>query len=453
MEAKRMAVLVVAVIVVVAVVAAVVITTSDNEEHLPEVERGPYNLNDISLPLDTRLVVCGNANNDDVIDEADHDIIRSIVNGESTWDEEANPLADAYPDGVIDQKDVDLMQNILAKNDCYVYYVDFQGQTVRVHYPITGTVGTMYYQQAQLAQLFGIWDDRVIACGSTSMSEISNPGWESLFSYGQGYNVDPETVAQSGVDTILCYTQNDTTAPAIKSMVANSDLDLNVLCINHEQLLRCVCTYGFLFDLEDISSEYLALADECSDSLYDSLVDVPTEEQPSVAIVMLYGTATTDQIRVLGYSETGNKHNLAVLINSIPNVNWIRADSGTGSYGTYVTSEWFLQNDPDYIVLVGSSMGASDDLGLDGIKQVYYDKCKEVFGETSAFKNGNIVCTSNGLLNGYSNPLVSLKLLSYVYPQIDVDHAHEAYNAWYEDYTCYTPDQKPSEIIFTVGGA
>lgn len=334
-----------------------------------------------------------------------------------------------------------------------MYYVDFQGQTVRVHYPITGTVGIMYYQQAQLAQLFGIWDDRVIACGSTSMSEISNPGWESLFSYGQGYNVDPETVAQSGVDTILCYTQNDTTAPAIKSMVANSDLDLNVLCINHEQLLRCVCTYGFLFDLEDISSEYLALADECSDSLYDSLVDVPTEEQPSVAIVMLYGTATTDQIRVLGYSETGNKHNLAVLINSIPNVNWIRADSGTGSYGTYVTSEWFLQNDPDYIVLVGSSMGASDDLGLDGIKQVYYDKCKEVFGETSAFKNGNIVCTSNGLLNGYSNPLVSLKLLSYVYPQIDVDHAHEAYNAWYEDYTCYTPDQKPSEIIFTVGGA
>lgn len=452
MDSKKIAAVVAAVVVVIAVAAAAALM-SDNGEPLPEVEKGPYTLNDIEVSSDIRLVVCGNANNDDVIDESDLDMIRAIANGETTWDEEANPLADAYPDGVIDQKDVDLMRNILAKNDCYVYYVDYKGQTVRVQYPITGTVGTMYYQQAQLAQLLGIWDDRVIACGSTSMSDISNPGWESLISYGQGYNVDPETVAQSGVDTVICYTQTDTTAPDLKSMVANTDMDLNVLCINHEQLLRCVCTYGFLFDLEDVSSEYLALADQCSDSMYESLKDVPTEEQPSVAIVMLYGTATTDQIRVLGYSETGNKHNLAVLINSIPNVNWIRADSGTGSYGTYVTSEWFLENDPDYIILVGSSMGASDDLGLDGIKDVYYNKCQEVFGQTSAFKNGNIICASNGLLNGYSNPLVSLELLSFVYPQIDKELADRAYNAWYENYTCYTPDQKPSEIIFSVGGA
>lgn len=451
MDYKKTA-LIAAVVVVIVIAAAAAVLTMGNDKPLPEVERGPYNLNDISLPADVRLVVCGNANNDDVIDQNDLDIITKIANGEASWDREANPLADAYPDGTIDQKDIDLMRNILAKNDCYVYYVDYQGQTVRVQYPITGTIGTMYYQQAQLAQLLDLWDDRVIACGSTSMSDISNPGWQDLISYGQGYNVDPETVAQSGVDTILCYTQTDTTAPALKEMVANADIDLNVLCVNHEQLLRCVCTYGFLFDLEDISSGYLALADECSESLYDSLKDVPTEEQPSVAIVMLYGTATTDQIRVLGYSESGNKHNLAVLINSIPNVNWIRADSGTGAYGTYVTSEWFLENDPDYIVLVGSSLGASDDLGEDGIRQVYQNKCEEVFGETNAFKNGNIVCASNGVLNGYSNPLVSLKLLSYVYPQIDSELADEAYDAWYSDYTCFSLDQKPSEKIYVVGG-
>lgn len=452
MDKKTLAIVAAVVVIIVAIAVAIVATGDDKNggEEIPEVAKGPYNLNDITLPLSTRLVVCGNADNNDIIDRNDLDMIQGIVDGKIKWDAEKYPLADAYPDGVIDQKDVNLMKNILAKKTCWVYYVDYKNQTVRVQYPITGTIGTMYYQQAQLASMFGIWD-RVIACGSGSLNDISSPGWESKISYGKGYNVDPETVVKSGVDTLLCYTQTDTTAPDMKKLVAETDIDLNVLCINHEQLLRCVTTYGFLFDLEDISQKYLKLADECSDSVYKSLKDVKTEDQPSVALVMLYGTATTDKIRVLGYSETGNKHNLATLFNGIPNVNWVRADRDAPSYGTYVTSEWFLNNDPDYIVLVGSSMGFSDGMTKEEIQQGYYKKCQEVFGETSAFKNGNIVCASNGVMNGYSNPLCSMKLLSFVYEQMDVSLADRVYASWYDDYTCFSVDQKPTEAFYRVG--
>ena len=448
---KKITIAVVVVIVAIAAIAAAVAMNGDEKEEIPEVEKGPYNLNDVVLPLSTRLVVCGNADNNDVLDEDDLRIIQDIVDGKTTWNQEENPLADAYPDGTIDQKDIDLMKNILAKKSCWMYYVDYKNQTVRVQYPITGTVGTMYYQQAQLASLFGIWDDRVTACGSGSLSDVSSPGWESRFSYGKGYNVDPETVVKSGVDTIICYTQTDTTAPDMKKMVAETGIDLNVLCINHEQLLRCVTTYGFLFDLEDISRKYLELADECSGSIHDSLENVATGDQPSVALVMLYGTATTDKIRVLGYSETGNKHNLATLFHDIPNVNWVRADLETPSYGTYVTSEWFLENDPDYIVLVGSSMGLSNDMSKEQIQEAYRAKCEEVFGKTSAYKSGNIICASNGVMNGYSNPLCSMKLLSYVYDQIDEKLADGAYDAWYSDYTCFTVEQKPTEAFYRVG--
>lgn len=451
MDTKKIIALAVALIAVVAA-AVILINNGEKGEDIPTVEKGPYTMEKISLPLDTRLVICGNADNNDVVDDKDLEIIQSIVDGKTTWNKESNPLADTYPDGKIDQTDVDLLKNIIHKKDCYIYYVDFQSETVRVHYPITGSIGTMYYQQAQLAMMLGLWD-KVTACGSGSLSEVSNPGWEKLTSYGKGYNVDPETVVSSGVDTILCYTQTDTTAPDMKKLVEKSKIELNVLCINHEQLQRCVATYGFLFDLESISSEYLALADECDQSLYDCLKDVPREDQPSVAIVMLYGSATTDKIRVLGYSETGNKHNLAVLMNSIPNVNWVRADLDNPSYGTYVTSEWFLKNNPDYIVLVGSSMGGTNDMTAEQYWKLYDDKCKEVFGETDAYKNGNIVCASNGSLNTYSNPLVSLKILSNVYSQIDGELADKAYNTWYDKYTCFTVDQKPSEGIYVVGGA
>lgn len=434
MNSKIIAVVIVAILAVAGI--GVVVLTTGNDDSYQTVETN-------------RLVVYGNANNDDTINDHDLDIVKSIADGESVWDSQSNPFADTNADGVIDSKDVDLLEKIIKKEPCEVYYRDYQGDAVRVDYPLVGKIGTMYYQQAQLAILLGLWDN-VTACCERSMNDVTSPGYLEKFSYGDGYNVDPELVLKSGVDTIICYTQTDTTAPDMKKLVNSTGADLNVLCINHESLLECVVTYGFLFDVTEKSLEYAKLADECSASLYECMKDVPTDEQPSVAIVMLYGTATTDKIRVLGYSETGNKHNLAKLINSVPNVNWIRADLDSPSYGTYVTSEWFLENQPDYIILVGSSMGTSSDMSLDEIKNVYYTKCEEVFGKTNAFNNGHIIAASNGLLNGYSNPLVSLKLLSYVYDEIDDKLAEEAYNQWYDKYALHTVEEYPSESIFYV---
>ena len=96
-------------------------------------------------------------------------------------------------------------------------------------------------------------------------------------------------------------------------------------------------------------------------------------------------------------------------------------------------------------------MGLSDSMTAAQIQEAYRAKCEEVFGKTSAYKNGNIVCASNGVMNGYSNPLCSMKLLSYVYDQIDNTLADKAYNSWYADYTCFTTDQKPSEKFYRVG--
>ena len=401
---------------------------------------------------DVRLVVYGNANNDDTIDSNDLAIVQSIIDGETEWDKESAPFADANVDGKIDSSDTDLIKNIIDKKTCSVYYSNYKGHATKVTYPIPpdSTIGTMYYQQAQIAILLGLWD-RVTACGETSLNDIANPGWSSKMSYGTGYNVDPQTVLKSDVKTVICYTQTDTTASDMVEMVESTDIDLNVLCVNHEHLLKCVCTYGFLFDVTDVSASYLEMADKCSASIEESLKDVSKEDQPSVALVMLYGTATTEKIRVLGYNPAGNTHNLGKLFNSIPNVDWVRADLEKPAYGTYVGSEWFITNQPDYIVLVGSGMGITTDKTSEEAYQIYYEKCKEVFGETNAFKNGNIICASNGMINGYSNPLVSLDLLSYVYEQIDDALAESAVDTWYSEYTLHKRGEIASESVFRVG--
>ena len=230
-----------------------------------------------------RLVVYGNANNDDTIDERDLAIIQSYAAGTSTWSKSLAPFADANADGKIDQSDVDLVKKIVSKETCKVKYLNYKNHPTEVTYPLpTDKIGTTYYQAASMAQMLGLWDN-VTACGSGSLNNISSPGWESKYSYGPGYNVDPQTVVDSGVHTVICYTQTDTTASQMVELVERTGIDLNVLCINHEHLLKCVCSYGFLFDKTDITDKYLATADECSESIIESMTPVPSSEQPPVA--------------------------------------------------------------------------------------------------------------------------------------------------------------------------
>ncbi len=400
---------------------------------------------------DCNLVVYGNANNDDTIDETDRAIIQSYVEGTSTWVESLAPFADTNADGKVDENDLVLLDSIINKTPCTVYFPDYVGDIMSCDYPITGDVGTMYWEAAQMAVILDIWDDRVTACGQRSMNDLSYPGYESKFHLGDGYNVDPQTVLQSGVGTLICYTGGGTTIPAIKELVAATGTDLNILSINMQQSLRCIVTYGFLFDTIDKSTRYLELADKCSENIETSMKDVATEDQPSVAIVILYGTATTENISVLGYNAPNNTNQLAYLMYSVPNVNWIRADLDLPAYRTQVTSEWFITNQPDYIVVAGSTgLAATTDSTKEEVYQAYYDKCEEIFGQTNAFKNGHIVATANGTMGGSYGPLKGLEILSHIYPQIDSELAEEAFNAAFFEFS--KMDSIPyNQDVFYVG--
>lgn len=100
MNSKIIAVVIVAILAVAGI--GVVVLTTGNDDSYKTVETN-------------RLVVYGNANNDDTIDTHDLDIVKSIADGESVWDSQSNPFADTNADGVIDSKDVDLLEKIIKK--------------------------------------------------------------------------------------------------------------------------------------------------------------------------------------------------------------------------------------------------------------------------------------------------------------------------------------------------
>lgn len=397
-----------------------------------------------------RLVVYGNANNDDYIDANDVHMIERILSGEEEWDPVENPFADTDNDGAITLNDVDLLKKMINKESCTVYYSDRWGDVLPVSYPITGSIGTMYWQQAELSVMFGLWD-RVTACGSGSLNEVSYPGWTSKIPYGLGYDVDPEVVISSGVRTLICYTQTDNTVAEIKELVKSTGYELNILAVNQDDLPRCIATYGFLLGCEDKAKEWLATEDYVKEYLEEKLGDVKKEDQPSIVLVMLYGTATTESIRVLGISDTGSANNLYKSFMKVPNANIIRADLSLPSYGTYVSSEWFLQEDPDYIVFVASTGFPSTFVESELLE--YADaKCQEVWGKTNAYKNGNVIMTSNGMMGSFPTNHALLAVLSQIYDEIDADMATELYNSYFEEFALFTPEQRPQYKVHRIGG-
>ena len=69
---------------------------------------------DSSTEIDAALEVYGNANGDYKIDESDVEIIKKVKNGEEGYTLEKYPLADAYKDDVIDDKDIEQVNKIIA---------------------------------------------------------------------------------------------------------------------------------------------------------------------------------------------------------------------------------------------------------------------------------------------------------------------------------------------------
>lgn len=196
MDKKITAAIVAIVVVVVVVVAAYYVMQGDDDD-------------DDTVPFDasvTMLVVYGNANNDNYLDDEDIQFIRSIVNGETEWDSESYPFADANCDGEITQEDIDLVEQFLNGEECIMYYLTQDLTVDYVHYPLEGTIAGFYDSTLAICQIVGIYDD--VTHMARAQSYIDNlstelyPGADELIPLG-GYPYEYESVVASGCSILL----------------------------------------------------------------------------------------------------------------------------------------------------------------------------------------------------------------------------------------------------------
>lgn len=436
MDKKILAIAAVAIIIV-AACAVVVATGGSNSKDDGE-----------QVKITDRLLVYGNANSDDYLDERDVTFLEELVKDPSKWDKTKNPYADTDNDGKITQNDVDVLKKFLNKEKSTMYYTNVWGGVSSVHYPVTGKLGTMYWEQACMTVVLGIWD-RVAACGYGSLTEQTNPGWDKLYSYGKGYNADVEVMMAgheaAGVDAIIAYTQSDGTAKDLIAAVEKAKMDMDVIAAPTQVgQVEAILTLGVLLGAEERAQEYAGYCDQAMDYVNDTLKDV--KDKPTVMLCMIKNSANTGDILVLGPASQSTPNGLYTYMSQAP-VDLIIPENYVDFY-TSVTAEWIAQQNPDYIIALGPGVANTADMDDAQLQSAWEDRCKELFGATDAYKNGHIVGLANGVMNSAEGGFAYPALLSHIFPQIDKEKANEFLKLWEDKgFIYYKLADKPTYTI------
>lgn len=141
---------------VVVAVAAYVVIQNDDE--------GTDNRN-----YDGRLMVFGNANNDDYIDDNDLETLREIIDS-GTWDRNSNPYADANNDGTVDSDDISFVERMINRDSMEIWYVNAASEVKSINYPIGNIVviGSDAMRGMQILDL----KDKVVGRSGSSQPDL-----------------------------------------------------------------------------------------------------------------------------------------------------------------------------------------------------------------------------------------------------------------------------------------
>lgn len=148
------------------------------------------------------LMAYGNANLDDVIDEADCDYVKSVIAG----DETPTLLADSNRDGIIDEKDVAQIEAMIGGDENEITIIDSLNRTITIKTPVERVIVTEDKLGEQL-QIIGA-DDNVVGI-DPNIAELKGlfPTMSNKAAVGncKDGELDYEIIAELDPDLVLIH--------------------------------------------------------------------------------------------------------------------------------------------------------------------------------------------------------------------------------------------------------
>ncbi len=315
---KKIAIIAAIIAAVVIIAAAAVLLMNNNEsgEKHNAGDRIGESISEKDYPDTTgRLWVYGNANEDDKIDSSDLTALKAMVAGTKT----ATQLADANADGVVDDKDVEQLEKMLAAGadtELRVYYIDNYFRVAKIDWPIK-TFATGFSSGFYASEVAGVTDKIVM------VDEMMGDGWKKLNSatkdapsFGDESSPDWEALLKSGIDVYVpgwCEDEADKLAPSklkgIDVMFMNTSDNWFVEFPN-EYIDRSLTTFGYLIQ-GDMDQVYKWL--NWHDSVLKKLKDAAATLKDSEKATMIQARtdpahAASGDYLFIGLDQTNSIH-------------------------------------------------------------------------------------------------------------------------------------------------
>lgn len=357
---KTTTMIIAAVVVIVIVVAAVAVVLTQN---------GGSDSGE-GTEIASQLQIRGNANDDYTIDDRDMDILEAVMSGEETLAD--NPLADVNDDGVVDEQDRTLLQDLIdrkAGTTVYVMCLDRAGNntTVECTYPLRDVV--TYATNMQMPVLYAN-GGQYIAGYFTSTYDVAESSISDTATYLGGSSREiPDsawmsfTQLDASLDDGVGALMTDLSAVAQITDARQADLDAAGIPLiiypsaDATDEITTVLTLGFLFggDCETLGVEYAQASWDVVDSIRDAVSGLSDDEKVSYICCTMWNYVCQND---------STYNSSPAVAGGIPyyEVNPQFADAYAGDGSTVMSSVEALSNYQDVGVVINNR---SLDFGLD----------------------------------------------------------------------------------------
>ena len=341
-----------------------------------------------------RLLVYGNANQDNYLDSKDLELVQRIAVG--SWDSAKYPYADANADGKVDSADVEVVKRFLAGQPATMYYTDWNLNVSSIQYPLSGRIAGTYDSSLWFAQIVGVYDDVKYLCRTQAyidaLREDMFPGAsKNIAAQGSNGNFDPEKLIANNIKVVIGdpfgisaeYLEKVSKFKSIQTVLIPENRDINGLNWSNS-----VVTLGVMFNKQENTREYVEYIEKVEKKIEDAVAKATADEKDLTYLLIyaqpgstgvgldVHSTGTTQ------YGDVMNVENLPLTcVVKNPSSNWL--DSSV---------EDVLAMDPDVIIF--TAWGPFQNNYTQQQYAEFINGMLQDYKTSSAYKNGRVYSIS-----------------------------------------------------------
>ena len=372
-----------------------------------------------SINIDVNLEVFGNADKDGKITEDDAKMVEKYIkakadDNKTVLDELAtimsSDFADADRNGSIEQADADLIRQIVAGTEKYIWILDGQGNVKKVNAE-SKRIGCEYFANTELCLILGL-SDRIAAVDFAPYKYrsfyFSEEKAKTIGDLGNMSEPNYDEVNKLELDTLLTFYISNQEAKETK--IYNCDV-LYLGCYNPDitnteksAFIQGILKAGYIFKVVERAEEYANWLLNYRDQLLSIANGIPEADKPTV-MSATYGSA---------YFNDGSNKTVTVYKPADPLGQAIELAGGHNVYKD------LKEGDITKSSLYGATVNIDTVLGTNTtVKHIYLHMVKYTYGgmeQASTPKHGYLIDDTTELAAG----LAKMKALELVEDDMSV---------------------------------